>query len=233
MRYNSSEAFIVVLVGAGCLGVGFQPEAQAQNVQRVVVLPDTEGPLAVEARGDDRTFATRHAKAIAITFNEPLRQDLSTNLSNFNVYAGTSFTTRINITNIFYNFSQAPRIYLFMNGPQWISGNDYFVVLNNVADAKGNLIAPNTRVPVCWEIASGGLRCSPLPAEPPLGQLLLSIRRQGAEPIVSWPKSFGGYSLEYQSDFFPGLSWLTVSNQANAYTSTLGDGVRLFRLRKP
>ena len=233
MRHESWSVLLIILAVAGCLGFGFRAKAQAQNrVVKVVAVSDTDEPLVIDARGDDVTFRQRHAKTVAITFSEPLTQQLSTNFSNFNVYAGTNFNTRINFTNVLYNFTTAPRIFLFMSDARWVHGSNYFVVMNNVADFKGNLIAPNTRVPVCWEVASGGLRCSPLPADPPFDQLVLSIKRQGAARVVSWPSRFGGYSLEYEIDFDSSLPWLTVSNQANPYVSTLGEGVRLFRLHK-
>jgi hypothetical protein len=211
--------------------------AVTSRVAKVVVLPDTTGPLAIEAYGDNNTFRNRGgAKTLVITFNEGLIQSVSTSLANFAVYAGTNFNTRLTFTNALYNFSTMPRVYLFMSDSRWQWGSNYFVVINNVADVKGNRIAPNTRVPVCWPASGGGpaLPCSRLPSEPPLGQLLLSIKRQGSNAaVVSWPSAFGGYFLQYTSDFEPSFTWITVSDQTNPYTSTLGDGPRLFRLRKP
>jgi hypothetical protein len=129
--------------------------AVTSRVATVTVLADTEGPLVIDARGDTNTFASRGAaQTIAISFTEGLNQQISTNPANFAVYAGTNFNTRITVTNVLYNFSTLPRIYLFMTGPGWFIGSNYFVVLNGVADTKGNLIAPNTRVPVSWEIVT-------------------------------------------------------------------------------
>jgi hypothetical protein len=210
--------------------------AVTSRVAKVVALPDTTGPLAIEAYGDNNTFRNRGgAKTLVITFNEGLIQSVSTYLANFAVYAGTNFNTRLTFTNALYNFSTRPRVYLFMSDSRWLWGSNYFVVINNVADIKGNRIAPNTRVPVCWPASGGGpaLPCSRLPSEPPPGQLLLSIKRQGDAAVVSWPSAFGGYFLQYTSDFEPSFTWITVSDQTNPYTSTLGDGPRLFRLRKP
>jgi hypothetical protein len=129
--------------------------AVTSRVATVTVLADTEGPMVIDARGDTNTFAARGgAQAIAISFNEALMQAVSTNAVNFSVYAGTNFNTKIAFTNVFYNFSQLPRIYLFMTGPGWTIGSNYFVVINGVSDAKGNTICPNTRVPVSWEVVT-------------------------------------------------------------------------------
>ena len=130
--------------------------AVTSRVAQVTVLVDTEGPTVIDARGDTNTFASRGgAQAIAISFSEALTQLVSTNPANFKVYAGSNnFNNPVSFTNVVYNFSQLPRIYLFMTGPNWGIGSNYFVVINGVADAKGNTICPNTRVPVSWEVVT-------------------------------------------------------------------------------
>jgi hypothetical protein len=77
------------------------------------------------------------------------------------------------------------------------------------------------------------LRTSPLPADPPTNQLVLSMTRQASGVRLSWPTGFGGYCLQYKTDMNPSLPWIPVSNQANPFTASFSDGTRLYRLRKP
>jgi len=77
------------------------------------------------------------------------------------------------------------------------------------------------------------LRTSPLPTEPPPEQLILSIKPQNGGLALSWPNGFSGYFLQYMTNLDPRLAWVTVSNQGNPYTSSLSDGTRFYRLRKP
>jgi hypothetical protein len=75
------------------------------------------------------------------------------------------------------------------------------------------------------------LRTSPVPADPPANQLVLSIAREGAGARLSWPTAFGGCSLQYKTNLNAALPWITVSNQANPFSATFGDS-RSFRLQK-
>jgi hypothetical protein len=378
------------------------------QVATVSVLVDTVGPVPIDARGDTNTFAPKNAQVITIRFptTDPLHSS-ATNAANFAVYAGTDFNTRVTFTNVTYTSTQGPRLNLWMSGPGWVVGNNYFVVLNNIADTRGNLIAPNTRVPVSWPIVTNlvlmsdswayydqgdtapeiytatpawnatnyvqsglwqtgngifwhddsgpgvtpcagetlntpielqtspvlfrrtinvpaayaatanlhlrfmvddgmlfylngqevyaynarsnrgpvkanetsiavtnsvcvtnvvisgpllpgnnwlaaavirgyetpvdtyfglavegqFLKTSPVPADPPANQLVLTSTRAGDGVQLSWPTAFGGCSLQYKTNLNAALPWITVSNQANPYNVSVGD-TRLYRLQK-
>ena len=122
------------------------------QVATVTVVPDTVGPRALEAIGGTNA---RGAQTISITFSEPLNALLTTNnVNNFAIYAGTNYANRIPTTNISYAFTAKPTVTVFPSGAGWIPGTNYFVLINNAVDAKGNVSFPNQRVPVGWLIVS-------------------------------------------------------------------------------
>jgi len=81
-------------------------------------------------------------------------------------------------------------------------------------------------------------RTSPVPTDPPISQLIITMTpdsapaRLAGQVTLAWPTTFGGYCLQYKSDLSPSLPWITVSNQANPFTTTLTGENRLFRLIK-
>jgi len=125
------------------------------SVARVTVLPDTVGPRVVEVTVDTNVYARfGGVQAIAIGLTESPNIPLSTNPANYSVYFGTNYSTKVTFTNVTFNFSARPTIYLWMSGPNWKTGSNYWVLINNVVDTKTNYIASNTRVGVGWPILS-------------------------------------------------------------------------------
>lgn len=82
---------------------------------------------------------------IALAFNEPLFFQPPPDIR---VYTGFNYTTRVAVTNMTYAFTDRPRIFLWISGFVW--GEDYLVVINDVYDARRNVIFPNTRIGVSW-----------------------------------------------------------------------------------
>ena len=124
------------------------------TVASVTVMADTVGPRVIDAVVDTNTFATRKAQTIAISFNEVLARDISTNAANFSVYLGSNYTTKLNFTNVFYNTGGRPTIYLWMSDPRWDVNTNCWVLINNVADFRGNVSFPNMRVGVSQQVVT-------------------------------------------------------------------------------
>jgi hypothetical protein len=125
------------------------------TVARVVVLADTVGPRVFDATVDTNTYARfGGVQTIAIGFTESLFNLLSTNPANFSVYFGTNYATKVTFTNVTVTFGLRPTIHLWMSGPNWKTGSNYWVLINNVVDTKTNYIASNTKVGVGWPILS-------------------------------------------------------------------------------
>jgi hypothetical protein len=143
---NNGNYFVTV---SNVLGV------VTSTVARVQVLVDTVGPRVVDVTVDTNTYARfGGVQTIAIGFTESLFNLLSTNPANFSVYLGTNYATKVTFTNVTVTFGARPTIHLWMSGPNWKSGSNYWVLINNVVDTKTNYIASNTRVGVGWPLLS-------------------------------------------------------------------------------
>jgi hypothetical protein len=120
---------------------------------------------------------------------------------------------------------------LSLAGPNWRTNGNYYIIVNNVADSRGNLIAPNSVIPVPFQ--SGVV-----PSNGPPDQLQLTITRTNNGLRVEWPKTepniYYGYFLEAATNLeHPGSGvWQVVSNQANPLFLRADSSARLFRLRQ-
>jgi len=139
--------------------------AVTSAVCRVVVFPDSKGPEVSEVVGktNSATSLFKGAPTIDIAFNEPLFVNaVLTNSRNFFVYAGTNFASPVLVTNVTYTFTDRPRIHLWVSGPNWMVGSNYFVMIKgNVADSRGtNNIDPYTLIGVSWEVKTNIMQMS-------------------------------------------------------------------------
>ncbi len=110
------------------------------------VFQDTEGPYATTAVVRDDVGATN---LIDVTFNENvLTSTLTTN--NIKVIrAGTvgASAVFVTVTNILPSGRTAR---LRVGGDNWNVRSNYYLLMNNLADARGNLMAPQSVVPVSF-----------------------------------------------------------------------------------
>ncbi len=121
-------------------------------VATLTVVADTKGPEVIEAVGETNTIPG--VPIINMRFSERLTAATATDTNNYVIYVGTNTTSRVAFTIDRYVFIDAPRVFFRMTDTNWIMGSNYFVVVNNVADLKGNNIDPNTRVPVSWQVVT-------------------------------------------------------------------------------
>ena len=125
------------------------------SVATLTVLSDLRGPEVVAAIADTG-FGPR---SINIKFSENLTTASARNTNNYTVTRlGTGST--VNFTNVLYSSALGALLQLDANDPDWISYADYVVTINNVTDSKGNVIAPNTTVPVSWAYTTNLVRAA-------------------------------------------------------------------------
>lgn len=119
---------------------------RTSSVATVTVTQDLYGPEALSAV----VLETGTTNLINVTFDEsilPTQATASTN--NFRVLVSGTTNQFLIVSNV--QFSGRSAI-LRMATNNWVIGSNYYVLLNNVADTKGNTIAPNTVIGVSWNV---------------------------------------------------------------------------------
>ena len=202
-------------------------------VAQLTVYPDNVGPRALRA---EPSLLAGITNRIAVYYSELMNGTLATTPSNFNIsLLGTTDT--VSIVSAIYSGS-GPVSILKLNASNFHlePTNRYVVTINNLRDLAGNIIAPNTQVPVWWTNLVAGAETWPLPPEPiPVLQttsLDTNLYR------LSWTGH--GYALESTTNLSPApglpafLAWPEVTNMSNPflYTNKPVGPSRFFRLRK-
>ena len=125
------------------------------SVATLLVLADLNGPTVLSAIADNG-YGPR---SINIKFSEYLNTASARNTNHYTVTRlGT--TSTVAFTNALYADGLGALLRLDANDPDWIPYADYVVTINNVADSMGNVIAPNTTVPVFWAYTTNLIRAS-------------------------------------------------------------------------
>lgn len=114
------------------------------SVATLTVTADTDGPQVVRAVIDNG-FGSN---SVNVLFNEVLNSTSARNLSNYRLVPNANTNISIQIANVLYSSALGALIQVSTNDANWNPRGDYFLVINRVADSKGNFIAPYTRVPV-------------------------------------------------------------------------------------
>lgn len=113
----------------------------------VSVVQDLIGPRALEAR----VLETGVTNIIQIIFDESMHSTTTSpnrNADNYRVVASGTTDNFVSITNLQISGSF---ILLRVNtASNWVIGNGYYVVMNNLVDVRTNVIAPSTVVPISW-----------------------------------------------------------------------------------
>ena len=115
------------------------------SVAMLMVLADLSGPTVLSAIADNG-YGPR---SINIKFSDYLNTASARNTNHYTVTRlGT--TSTVAFTNALYADGLGALLRLDANDPDWIPYADYLVTINNVIDSTGNVIAPNSTVPVAW-----------------------------------------------------------------------------------
>lgn len=167
---NNGVGTYVNVPGATAASYTFTPSAAGTNVFRAVAsngvnmvisttctvtaLADKSGPLMLSAIVLEEATRTNR---IQIAWNENLLT------STVNLQSATNFSVMlipsnivVGISNVQYNPGTyplpgiPPTVTLTMNTTNWHIRTNYCIVVNNVRDARNNVIAPNSRICVSW-----------------------------------------------------------------------------------
>lgn len=115
----------------------------------LTVVADTDGPQVTAAIINNGSFGPN---SLNILFNEALNSSTLTNgarnTNNYRIVPVANTNISIRVTNILYSTALGALMYIDVNDANWNPDGNYFLVLNNIADTKGNHIAPYTRVGV-------------------------------------------------------------------------------------
>ena len=125
------------------------------SVARLTVTADTDGPIPEGKEGKPPAIignANFGSNSISVTFSEPLLSSTLTNgarnISNYRLVPVNKTNVSVVVTNILYSTALGSLLYVDINDPNWNPEGEYFLVLNNISDIKGNNIAPYTRIGV-------------------------------------------------------------------------------------
>lgn len=122
----------------------------ASAVAVLTVTADTDGPKVTEAIVDNG-FGTN---SVNIKFDENLTTATARNTNNYRLVPVSNTNISIRVTNILYSSALGALLQVSTTDANWNPRGQYFVVINGVADSKGNNIAPYTRVPVSIQITT-------------------------------------------------------------------------------
>ena len=164
---------------------------------------------------------------IDVTFNEAVQTSIPT--ENLRVIrSGTSGLTArpITVTSILVS-ARTVRIRL---GEDWDPSRCYYVQANGVTDARGIAIAADSVIGV---VMPGNASACPVPSDPPLDQLRLSIHGDANGTRISWPPGYHGFALVSTYDYAGNgpVIWRPTTNQTNGGLVPPGPN-RVFQLRK-
>lgn len=120
------------------------------SVARLTVVQDTVGPELITAIIDNG-FGSNF---INVKFSEPLNSSTTgfgaRNTNNYRLVSSANPNTRYAITNALY--STALGALLAVGAPDWDPNGNYYLIVNNIADSRGNNINPNSVIGVSRQI---------------------------------------------------------------------------------
>ncbi len=171
---------------------------------------------------------------IVIRFSELLNSTSATSTNNYSVNL-LDTGEQVRILSMIYISSNA---ICNLDTTNWhVEGtNHYVVTISNLRDTIGNVIAPNSQVPVWWTNYVPSAETWSLPSEPDPSLALTDLGTNRYR--MSWTGH--GYALESTTNLPPPaglpvfLAWPEVTNMSNPFLFT-NDPVRpqrYFRLRK-
>jgi len=124
--------------------------AVTSSVAVLTVSADTEGPKVARAVVDNG-FGSN---SVNVVFDEALNSTSARTIGNYRLVPVGNTNVSIQITNILYSTALGALLQVSNTDLNWNPRGSYFLVLNRIADSKGNNIAPFTRVPVSIQITT-------------------------------------------------------------------------------
>jgi len=204
---------------------------------------DCQGPRVLSATVIEEPTATNKIEIIVdesltlATAHSPVNASILTNGTFRIVMFGSNVAVGISSSDYApgtYPLPGVPtKITLRVSTTNWFYRSNYFIIFNNLSDARNFIIAPNTIIPVTWP----GLPPGPLP---PSASPVLKITKVGSNGIrVSWPTNAYSYALEWTTNVAAlGPSdrtdvWCEQQPMANPFIANPApEPYRIYRLHK-
>jgi len=116
--------------------------AVTSGVVALTILTDTNPPTLVEADG------TLSATNVLVTFSERVLLSTATNLANYKI------TNTLGGTNQIFSAVLTNGTNVLLRTAARAENNNYILIVNNVRDISPltNAIAPNSRIPISWQL---------------------------------------------------------------------------------
>jgi len=147
MRNVCLKVAVLALALVGLAGGALRTEAQ-QTLATLTVIADTEAPRLVQAvinnipPGGGTPYGTN---TINVHFDELLNGTSARNINNYRVVLASNPSIEIPIRTVLYTSHQlGVLIQVDGTNTNWNPAGCYYLIVNNVADTRGNNIAPNS-----------------------------------------------------------------------------------------
>lgn len=124
--------------------------AVTSSVAVLTVSADTDGPKVLRAIVDNG-FGSN---SVNVVFDEALNSASARAVGSYRLVPVANTNVSIQVTNILYSTALGALLQVSNTDANWNPQGSYFLVLNRIADTKGNNIAPFTRVPVSIQITT-------------------------------------------------------------------------------
>lgn len=123
------------------------------QVSQVMVLPDGTGPALVAATQEQD--GPRYL--IRLQFSDARKQMLPASLANAGSYTVTELGSNrtLTVTNATASGSLSATLFL---AERWLTGSNYLVMVNNVQDFLGNVIAPDSQIELGYWLTNACVR---------------------------------------------------------------------------
>jgi hypothetical protein len=136
------------------IGITNSISAVTSSVATITVLADTTGPKLLWAVANNVIGSSPFpTNTINVFFNEAVSNDVAgAGVRNTNNYtlAQLGTTNTVPILSILYSTALGALLYVDTADEDWIPGGEYVLTVNHVRDIRGNVIAPDSQVPVSW-----------------------------------------------------------------------------------
>jgi len=125
--------------------------AATSSVATLTVFADTTGPRLLAAFGNYSFGGGTPvgSNTIYVQFTEPLTITTVLDTNNYTVMR-IGAASSVRVLRVQYNPALGALLTMDATDPDWTPGGDYFLTVNNVTDIRGNVIAPDSQVPVAW-----------------------------------------------------------------------------------
>jgi hypothetical protein len=123
----------------------------------LTVIADTDGPRMEAAvinnvpTGGGSPFGTN---TINVIFNEALNAATARNTNNYQLVSATNSNIRIPIINALYSTALGTLLTVEGTNANWRPSGEYYLIVNNLADIRGNNLAPNSVIGVSIRVTT-------------------------------------------------------------------------------